>query len=161
MVAVVLSLLLGALLIGSAAFKLVDGPRTRLALGTYGLQGDSAAIAWAALIAVEPVLGIAVAAGVESAAWAAAVLFGVFAAAQASVVMSGRAGAPCACFGSRGRVGRGSLARATGLAVAFAVLPLLPRHSPSTERWLAIGLVVALLGVVALGVAMLALAREL
>jgi hypothetical protein len=161
MVAVVLSLLLGALLIGSAAIKLADGPRTRLALGTYGLRGDSAGIAWAALIAVEPVLGVAVGAGVDSAAWAAAALFAVFAAAQAAVLMSGRAGAPCACFGSRGRVGRGSLARASLLAAAFAVLPLLPRHSPSTEGWLAIGLAVALLGVVALGVAVLALAREL
>ena len=161
MVAVVLSLVLGAVLIGSAALKLADGPRTRVALGTYGLRGEAAAIAWAALVAVEPVLGIAVAAGVESAAWAAAALFAVFAAAQAAVLMSGRAGAPCACFGSRGRVGRGSLARASLLAVAFAVLPLLPRHSPSNEGWLAIGLAVALLGIVALGVAVLALAREL
>src|SRR3954453_13085173 len=131
MVAVVLSLLLGAVLIGSAALKLADGPLTRLALGTYGFRGDWAAIVWAALIARASVLGVAVGAGVEAAAWAAAALFAVFAAAQAAVLMSGRAGAPCACFGSRGRVGRGSLARAAGLAVAFAALPLLPRHSPS------------------------------
>src|SRR5689334_22706851 len=102
MVAVVLSLLLGAVLIGSAALKLADGPRTRLALGTYGLRGESAGVAWAALAAVEPVLGVAVAGGVEAASWAAAVLFTVFAVAQAAMLMSGRAGAPCACFGSRG-----------------------------------------------------------
>ena len=42
MIAVVLSLLLGAVLIGSAGLKLADGPRTRLALGTYGLRGDAA-----------------------------------------------------------------------------------------------------------------------
>jgi hypothetical protein len=161
MVAVVLSLLLGAVLLGSAALKLADGPRTRLALGTYGLQGEWAGIVWAALIAVEPVLGVAVGAGVDSAAFAAAALFGVFTAAQAAVLGSGRAGAPCACFGSRGRVGRRSLGRAALLAAAFAALPLLPRHSPSTEGWLAIGLAVALLGVLALGVAVLALAREL
>src|SRR3954447_10389128 len=126
MVAVVLSLLLGAVLLGSAALKLADGPRTRLALGTYGLRGESAAIVWAALIAVEPVLGVAVAVGVESAAWAAAALFGVFAAAQAALLMSGRAGAPCACFGSRGRVGRGSLGtagRLTGVFTLFSPLP--------------------------------------
>jgi len=161
MVAVVLSLVLGAVLIGSAALKLADGPRTRVALGTYGLRGEAAAIAWAALVAVEPVLGIAVAAGVESAAWAAAALFAVFAAAQAAVLMSGRAGAPCACFGSRGRVGRASLTRAAALAAAFAALPLLPRRQPSTEEWLGLGLGAALLGLVALGVAVLALAREL
>src|SRR5215217_1773796 len=161
MVAVVLSLLLGAVLFASAALKLADGPRTRLALGTYGLRGESASVAWAALIAVEPVLGVAVAAGVDSAAWAAGALFAVFAAAQAAVLMSGRAGAPCACFGSRGRVGRGSLSRAALLAIAFAALPLLHRHSPSTDEWLAIGLAAALLAVAGLGVAVLALAREL
>ena len=74
---------------------------------------------------------------------------------------SGRAGAPCACFGARGRVGRASLARAAALTVAFAVLPLLDRREPSTEGWLGIGLVAALLGIAALGVAVLALAREL
>ena len=52
MIAVVLSLLLGAVLIGSAALKLADGPRTRLALATYGLHGEQAAIAWAAVVAV-------------------------------------------------------------------------------------------------------------
>src|SRR3954471_25098937 len=107
MVALVLSLLLGALLIGSAAFKLADGPRTRLALGTYGLRGDSAGIAWAALIAVEPVLGVAVGAGVDSAAWATAALFAVFAAAQAAVLMSGRAGAPRGRLRSPGGRGGG------------------------------------------------------
>jgi hypothetical protein len=161
MIAVVLSLILGAVLIGSAAMKLADGPRTRLALATYGLHGEQASIAWAALVAVEPALGIAVAAGVQAAAWAAAALCGSFALAQAAVLVSGHGGAPCACFGSRGRVGRGSLARTAGLAVAFSILPLLDRREPSTEGWLAIGLGVALLGLVALGVAVLALAREL
>jgi len=161
MIAVVLSLLLGAVLIGSAGLKLADGPRTRLALGTYGLRGQAAGVTWAALIAVEPVIGIAIGAGVESAAWAAAALFAAFATAQAAVLMSGRAGAPCACFGSRGRVGRASLARAALLAAAFAILPVLDRREPSTDGWLAIGLAVALLAVAALAVAVLALAREL
>ena len=75
--------------------------------------------------------------------------------------MSGHGGAPCACFGSRGRVGRGSLARVSLLAVAFAVLPALDRNEPSTEGSLGIGLAAALLGLVGLGVAVLALAREL
>jgi hypothetical protein len=161
MIAVVLSLILGAVLIGSAALKLADGPRTRLALATYGLHGEHASIAWAAVVAVEPVLGIAVAAGVQAAAWAAAALCGAFALAQAVALVSGRGGAPCACFGARGRVGRASLARASLLAVAFATLPVLERREPSTEGWLAIGLGTALLGLAALAVAVLALAREL
>jgi hypothetical protein len=161
MLTVIVSLLLGALLVGSAVLKLADGPRTRVALGTYGITGPAAAPAWAALIAAELILGIGVGAGVEAAAWAAAALCGVFALAQAAVLMSGHGGAPCACFGSRGRVGRGSLARVGLLTVAFAVLPALDRDEPSTDGWLAIGLGAALLAIVALAVAVLALAREL
>ena len=99
--------------------------------------------------------------GVEAAAWAGAALFAAFTVAQAAALVSGRAGAPCACFGARGRIGRASLGRAGALAAAFAVLPLLDREEPSTEGWLAIGLVAALLGIAALAVAVLALAREL
>ena len=161
MLTVVVSLILGALLLGSAALKLADGPRTRAALGTYGITGRAARPAWAAVIAAELVLGVGVAAGVEAAAWGAAALCGVFALAQAAVLVSGHGGAPCACFGARGRVGRGSLARVSLLAVAFAVLPALDRNEPSTEGWLGIGLAAALLGLVGLGVAVLALAREL
>ncbi|HYH91447.1 MAG TPA: MauE/DoxX family redox-associated membrane protein [Solirubrobacteraceae bacterium] len=162
MLPVLLALLLGAVLAGSALLKLADGARTRAALATYGIRGERAArAAWSALIAVELAIAVTVAAGVEAAAWAGAALFAAFAVAQAVALTSGRAGAPCACFGARGRVGRGSLARAAGLAVAFSVLPQLERREPSTEGWLAIGLGAALLGIAALGVAVLALAREL
>jgi hypothetical protein len=162
MLPVLLALLLGAMLVGSAALKLADGAGTRLALATYGIHGQRASrVAWAGLIGLELALGVAVGAGVDAAAWGAAALCGAFALAQAAVLVSGRGGAPCACFGSRGRVGRGSLARVGLLAAAFAVLPLLDRRDPSTEGWLGIGLAVALLGLVALGVAVLALAREL
>jgi hypothetical protein len=161
MLTVIVSLILGALLLGSAVLKLADGPRTRAALGTYGIAGRIAMPVWAGLIVAELVLGVGVAAGVEAAAWAAAALCGVFALAQAAVLMAGRGGAPCACFGSQGRVGRGSLARVGLLAVAFAVLPALDRDEPSTDGWLALGLAAALLAIAALAVAVLALAREL
>ena len=162
MLPMLLALLLGAVLAGSALLKLADGPGTRAALSTYGIRDEAAAHAvWVGLIAVELLLAAAIVAGVEAAAWAGAALFAVFAVAQAVALVSGRAGAPCACFGARGRIGRASLARAAALAAAFAVLPLLDRDEPSTEGWLAIGLVVALLGLAALGVAVLALAREL
>src|SRR5215203_1174163 len=107
MLSVLLALLLGAVLIGSAVLKLADGPGTRRALATYGLEGRGAWIAWGLVVALELVLAVAVGAGVAGAAWAAAALCGVFAVAQASVLVSGRGGAPCACFGARGRVGRG------------------------------------------------------
>ena len=161
MLSVVLSLVLALVLLGSAGMKLASGPAGRAALATYGIRGEQLqSIVWAALGALEAGLAVCVAAGSEAAAWAAAALFCVFAAAQASALMNGRAGAPCGCFGPRGKVGRGSLARASLLAVAFAILPLLPRRELTTEEWLGVGLGAALLGVAALSVALLALARE-
>src|SRR3954447_5644571 len=141
--------------------KLASGPAGRAALATYGIRGEPlASVAWAALGALEAGLGVSIAAGADRGAWAAAVLFTLFAAAQASAMMRGRAGAPCGCFGAHGRVGRASVGRAALLACAFAILPLLPRRTLTSEEWLAVGLGAALLGVAALAVAVLALARE-
>jgi uncharacterized membrane protein YphA (DoxX/SURF4 family) len=159
MVSVVACLALGIVLLTSAVLKVADPAGTRAALATYGIRPRRAA--WAALVAVEAALGVAVAAGLDVAAYAAAGLLAAFTAAQAVALASGRGGAPCACFGARGRISRGSVGRAALLAAAFAALPLLPRTEPSTEGWLAIGLGVALLGVAVLAVALLALAREL
>src|SRR5215204_839354 len=98
MLPVLLALLLGAVLVGSALLKLADGPRTRAAVSTYGIVDEAAARAvWGALIAVELVLAVAVVAGVEAAAWAGAALFAGFTVSQAVALTSGRAGAPCAC----------------------------------------------------------------
>ncbi len=159
MVSVVACLCLGLVLLASAVLKLADPAGTRAALATYGIPARG--VAWGALVAVEAALGVGVAAGFDAAAYAAATLLALFCGAQAVALASGRAGAPCACFGSSGRISRASVARAALLAAAFAVLPLLPRTEPSTEGWLAIGLGAALVGVVALGVAVLALAREI
>jgi hypothetical protein len=161
MVSVVACLVLGFVLLASAAAKLVDPAGTRAALATYGIRREtSARSAWAVLVAVEAALAVAVGAGLDTAAYAAAGLLAVFCAAQAAALASGRGGAPCACFGARGRVSRGSLARTALLASALAVLPLLPRSEPTTEGWLAIGLAAALLGLLALTMVVLALARE-
>jgi hypothetical protein len=161
MVSVVACLVLGLVLVVSAVLKVADARGTRAALATYGIRSERLArVSWAALVAVEAGLGIAVAAGIDAAAYAAGALLAVFCAAQATALASGRGGAPCACFGARGRVSRGSVARAALLAAAFAALPLLPRREPSTEEWLAVGLGAALLGLAVLAVALLALARE-
>jgi hypothetical protein len=162
MLSVVACLAGGLVLLAAAVMKLVDAPGTRAALATYGLRSERPArLVWGALVAVEIGLGVAVGAGVQGAAYAAGGLMALFCLAQAAALMGGRGGAPCACFGARGRVSRASVGRTALLAVAFAALPLLPRSSPSVEGWLAIGLVAALVGVVGLGVAVLALAREL
>jgi hypothetical protein len=159
MLSVAVCLVLGLVLVVSAVLKLADRRGTEAALATYGIR-TRASYVWGALIAVEVGLGIAVAAGVDAAAYAAAVLMAGFAAAQGAALASGRGGRPCACFGARGRVSRGALNRTLLLAAALAVAPLLPRTEPTTEGWLAIGLGAALIGLVALGIAVLALARE-
>ena len=161
MVSVVACLVLGLVLLASAVLKLVDPAGTRAALATYGVRReDLARVLWGALVAVEAALAVAVGAGLDAAAYAAAGLLALFCVAQAVALATGRGGAPCACFGARGRVSRGSLARTALLASALAIVPLLPRSEPSTEGWLAIGLAVALAGLVALAVVVLALARE-
>jgi len=161
MLAVVASLVLALVLLASAALKLSSGPGARAALATYGIRGETASsVAWAALVSVEAGLAVGVAAGAEGAMWAAAGLFAAFTVAQSVALMRGRAGAPCGCFGARGRVSRASLGRAALLGAAFGALPLLARRGLTTEEWLAIGLGAALLGVLALAVALLALARE-
>lgn len=160
MASVLVSLVLGALLVAAGALKLADPAGTRTALaGTYGIRRPE--LAFGALVAVELGLGMLVAAGLDLAALAGAVLFAGFATAQAWAIRSGRTGAPCACFGARGRVGQGSLARAALLGGALAVLPLLPRRALSTEEWLGVGLAVAALAVAGLAVVVLALAREM
>jgi hypothetical protein len=161
MVSVVACLILGLVLLASATAKLVDRHGTQASLATYGIRTPGAARAvWTALVAVEAVLGVAVAAGLDAAAYVAAGLCAAFAVAQIAALASGRAGAPCACFGARGRVSDASVGRAVLLAAALAVLPALPRDTLSTDQWLGLGLAVALLAVVGLAVAVLALARE-
>jgi hypothetical protein len=162
MLSVVACLVLGLVLLASAVLKLVDGAATRAALTTYGVRSERAArVLWGVLVGVEGGLAVAVAAGSDGAAYAAAAMVAAFCAAQAMALMTGRAGAPCACFGARGTVSSASVGRAAVLAAAFAVLPLLPREEPSAEGWLGIGLGVALLGLLGLAVVTLALAREI
>jgi len=161
MVSVVLCLVLGLALVVGAVLKAAGGPAARAALATYGIRSPRVALGvWAGLIGVEAVLGVGVAAGLAWAAQAGAVLMAGACAVQVGAILAGRSGAPCACFGARGRVGSASAGRAAVLAAALALVPLLPREEPSTEGWLAIGLAFALLGLAALCVVVLALARE-
>jgi hypothetical protein len=161
MVSVVACLVLGFVLLVSAVLKLMDPSGTRAALATYGVRSEQLArVLWGALVGAETVLAVGVGAGIDAAAYAAAGLLAVFCAAQAAALATGRGGAPCACFGTRGTVSRASLGRTALLAAALAALPLLPRSEPSTETWLALGLAVALAGLAALSVVVLALARE-
>ncbi|MGI8802762.1 MAG: hypothetical protein ACR2KV_11410, partial [Solirubrobacteraceae bacterium] len=78
----------------------------------------------------------------------------------AAVLARGGGGAPCACFGAGATVSRIAVARNVLLAAAFAGLPSVPDRAASTVSWLAGGLVLALAGLAALVVAVVALARE-
>ena len=156
-----LGFVLCAVLLLAAAGKARAGSSARDALRSYGLESARLrALAWGAAIGAEAGLAVAVAIDVNAAFAAAALLFG-FALAQVVAIARGRAGAPCGCFGGRSRIGWASVSRTTLLAGAFLALPLLPHAEPSTDAWLGIGLAVALVGLGVLGVAVLALAREL
>ncbi|MGZ8562701.1 MAG: MauE/DoxX family redox-associated membrane protein [Candidatus Limnocylindria bacterium] len=161
MVGVLARLVLGLVLAGSAALKLASPGSSRAALGTFDIEGERLRwVAWGLLVAVELGLAAEVIAGSDQAAWLAAAFLTMFAAVLVGAIMRGRAGAPCACFGSRSTVGWGSVVRNLALAACFVALPFLPDRGLSTDEWLGLGLVVALLLCLGLAVAVLALARE-
>ena len=148
-------------LAGSAILKLASPGSSRAALATFEVEDERLRwIGWAILVVTELGLAIGIAAGSDGAAWLAAGLMVMFAAALVGAILRGRAGAPCACFGSRSTVGWTSVVRNLALAAGFAALPLLPERSLSTDQWLGLGLAVALLLCLGLAVAVLALARE-
>jgi hypothetical protein len=152
---------LAAVLLASSAFKLASPRSSQAALATFGLRTARVrTLVWAALIWTELILAAGVAAGIDAAAWLAALMMVAFTIALVAALAQGRGGAPCACFGSRSSVGWPAVGRNAALAVAFAALPLIPSRSLTTDEWLAAGLVVALLGCAGLAVAVLALARE-
>ena len=150
------------MLAAAAALKVAKPGEAAAALAELGVVSAplrGAAVAAAAVL--ELALAVGVAAGDDRAAYAAAGMMAAFALALAAAVRAGLTGARCACFGPRSRVGIGAVARNAALAAAFAALPSLPGLSLGAEAWLTAGLAIALAGVLVLGVAVLALAREI
>lgn len=129
---VVLTALLGAVLLVSAGLKAADRTGTAIAAGTYGLRGRPARAVWLPLAALETLLAGGLLAGSRDAAWLAAALLAGFAAAQAIAVLAGRDGAPCGCFGARGRVSWTSAGRAAALGAAAALLAIAPATAAPT-----------------------------
>ena len=158
---IVLRVGLGIVLASAALAKLAS-PRASIgALDSFGFgEGPIRPVAWAALIAVELALAVAVALGSDVAAYAAAFLMAMFAALTVAALFRGRAGAPCACFGPRSTVSRLAVLRNVALAGAFALVPSVGSISIGTQGWMWIGIGVALAACAALTVAVLALARE-
>ena len=155
MLHVVVRCLLAAVLAAAALLKAARPAESRAAL-----QGLVPGLPLAALIVLELALAGGVAAGSDAAALAASVFMLASAALLGRALAEGRAGAPCGCFGARSRISRLAVGRALALAAAFLALPFVPHDDLSADTWLAIGLGVALVAVVALAVAVLALASE-
>ncbi|MDX6632175.1 MAG: hypothetical protein QOG09_1252 [Solirubrobacterales bacterium] len=161
MIATVARLLLAGVLVFSALAKLAAPRSSQLALGTFGFATPAARwVGWSGLIAVELALAAGVVAGADIAAYAAAAFLAMLALTLVSALLRGRAGAPCGCFGARSRVSWRGVIRNLALAVGFAALPLLPEGQMTTDQWLGLGAGAALVLCAALGVAVLALARE-
>lgn len=161
MIELVFRLLLAGVLGGAALAKIASPASSQASLATFGFgEGALRRLAWGVLVATELGLAIGVGAGSDQAAYAAAALMAMFALLLISALMQGRAGAPCACFGARSRVTRLAVLRNLALAAGFALLPSLPQADLSSDQWLGLGVAVALVACAGLGVAVLALARE-
>ncbi|MDO8213869.1 MauE/DoxX family redox-associated membrane protein [Conexibacter sp. CPCC 206217] len=161
MLTAVAEALLALILLASAGAKLVRPTAAQAALATYGLDAPrTRVVVWGAAIVAEVALAVGVALGSAVAAWGAAALMACFAILLLRALRSGRGGEPCGCFGARSRVSGAAVARAALLALAFVTLPFVPAVDPAATGWLAIGLGVALAGLLALGALVVALARE-
>ncbi len=154
-------LALAAVLAVAAVLKLARPRASAAGLDAFGLPaGAAGVVAHVGVAAAELGLAASVALGSSGAAYAASGLLAVFAAALVVALRRGYAGAPCACFGPDSRVGRGAVVRNVALAAGFAAVPSIPEVQLRTETWLAVGLAVALGGLVLLAVVTAALARE-
>src|SRR5690349_10372964 len=94
-------------LLAAAVLKAADRTAATIALSGHGVPGRLAAPLWGAAIAVEAALAAALAAGLGWAPGATAALLAGFAVVQAVALARGGAGAPCGCFGARGRLSVG------------------------------------------------------
>lgn len=158
-----LSTLLALMLCVSASSKAWRMEQSAEALATYGLsRARLQQSVVCALIAVELGLAIALVSELPGAAEGAAGLFLTFAALTSAALLAGRGGQPCACFGITSRLSWSSPVRAVLLAAAAALVASdwLPVAPSGYDRWLTAGLAIAIAAVAALGVATLALARE-
>ncbi len=162
-VTTIVSVWLALALAAAALLKAWRPARSAAALATYGIaSAGSQRLALWLLVAFEAGLALALGAGVS---WAPAGVAGLFAAAAAvtaAALLAGGAGRPCACFGSSSRLGWHAPLRACVLALAAAAVALgaLPSAPSGYDRWLTLGLSLALVALAGLTVAVLALARE-
>ena len=124
MLEVAARLILAGVLAWAAASKLARPASSRAAMATFGFStAGSQWIAWTFVVGAEATLAVGVAVGSTTAAYAAAALMLMLAATLGSALIQGKAGAPCACFGTRSTVSPLAIGRNLALAAAFVALP--------------------------------------
>lgn len=161
MVEMGLRLVLAGILAGAAIAKLASPTAGREALAGFGFESPAArTFGFWLLIAIELGLAAGLAAGSTEAAILGAGLMAMFGLVMAGAIARGRAGQPCGCFGARSRIGWTGVARNLALAAGLVLVAALPSSDLSTDQWLGLGFIGALLGLTGLGAMTLALARE-
>jgi hypothetical protein len=162
-VTTLVSIWLALTLIASAALKARRADGSAAALATYGIRGPALqAVSLWLLVACESIVALALLVGASWAAALATGMFAAFAVVTSAALAAGRGGRPCACLGPASRLTWLVPARAAALAAAAVVVAAgwLPSAPSGYDRWLTLGLSLALLAIAALAVALLALARE-
>jgi hypothetical protein len=158
--ALIVRIAVAGVLLLAAALKLRRREAAATALATFGVPESSRVALVAGVSALEAGLAVALLLGAGWAPYAAGALFAAFAVLVAAALAAGRRGAPCGCFGASSRIGAAPLVRNAALAGICLALPSLPSGAPSTQGWLALALALAFVCIAALGVAVLALTRE-
>jgi len=147
----------------AGGLKAWQADRAAAAFTTYGVK--DARVRWMLLVMVVVLeLGLAGALTV-GAPWApagVATLLGAFALVTTGALLAGRGGRPCACLGGGSRLRWSSTLGTAALALAASALAAgwLPSAPTGYDRWVAAGMAVCVAAIVALGLAVLALARE-
>ena len=158
-------LVVGVVLLAAAAAKLRIGRELPDVLGAYGIPRALRGPGAVALVGVETVVGGLLLFGVASdeAAYAAVALAAIFVVAALSVRLRGARTIRCGCFGARQRSTALVLVRAiafTALAGFAAFADRLGLGDPSRDSLVLAVLVILAVAVVALGVLVLALYRQ-
>src|SRR5687767_8838430 len=161
MVEMGLRLVLAGVLAGAAIAKLASPQAGREALAGFGFESPLArTLGFWSLIGIELGLAAGLIAGSTEAAILGAALMAMFGLVMASAIARGRAGQPCGCFGARSRIGWAGVARNLAFAAGFVAVAVLPSEDLSTDQWLGLGVIGALVAVAGLAAMALALARE-
>jgi hypothetical protein len=147
----------------AGGLKAWQADRAAAAFATYGVESPRVQRGMlGVVVAFELGLAGALTVGAPWAAGGVAALLGVFALVTAGALLAGRGGRPCACLGGGSRLRWSSSLGTVALALVAGALALgwLPSASAGYDRWVAVGMAICVAAIVALGLAVAALARE-